>query len=232
MKKIRVMVVDDERSAREELKDLICAEPRLELVGEAAHIERAETLINELTPDLLFLDIQMPGGDGFELLHSLTQSPAVVFVTAYDEFALRAFEVGAVDYLLKPIRHERFSKAISNISQKLKGSQQELVYIRDGRQIHVFSWAEVSLIESLDNYVKIYYRESQGLYKCSLSQLEGRLQVYSFFRANRAQLVNLNLVERAVGNRDGTITLELQTSVGVALSTRQSVAFRALAAGK
>src|SRR6201986_1471092 len=115
---MRALIIDDERLARKELAKLLEEHPSIEVVGEAMNADEADKMIEELNPDLLFLDIQMPGRTGFQLLESLDSVPLVIFTTAYDEFALKAFEVNALDYLLKPIQPERLSEAISKLADK------------------------------------------------------------------------------------------------------------------
>src|SRR6188768_4147863 len=115
---MRALIVDDERLARKELMKLLEDHPMIEVVGEAMNAEEATQMVNELNPDLLFLDIQMPGKTGFQLLEELDSVPLVVFTTAYDEFALKAFEVNALDYLLKPIQQERLTETVSKLAEK------------------------------------------------------------------------------------------------------------------
>ncbi len=228
MKAIRVVVIDDERSARQELKRMLAGNGDFEVIAEAASAEEAKLLIDLVAPDLIFLDIQMPGGSGFELLETLDRIPAVIFVTAYDQFALAAFEVSAMDYLLKPVRAERFEKALELARLQLSSGQVDRVFIRDGRLTHLFAWSEVWLIESMDNYARIHYRDRAALQKSSLSQLELKLAAQGFFRTSRTQLVNLDFIAIATTNAQGTITLTLQNGTTVDLSLRQSARFRAL----
>jgi two-component system LytT family response regulator len=228
MNRIRVMVIDDERSAREELKGMLSGISDFHLAGEAANADQAEEMIHRLIPDLIFLDIQMPGRSGFELLESLQVLPEVIFVTAYDRYAVEAFEVGAMDYLMKPVRAERFERALSLARERILRGIGSKVFIQDGKTVHLFSWQEVWLIESMDNYARIHYRDRQVLYKVSLNQLEEKLGA-GFFRANRAQLINLDELDRANTGLSLVTTFYMKNGTRVILSGRQSARFRAMA---
>ncbi|HNU42615.1 MAG TPA: response regulator, partial [Cyclobacteriaceae bacterium] len=155
---MRALIIDDERLARKELAKLLEEHPSIEIVGEAMNADEAEQMINELNPDLLFLDIQMPGRTGFQLLESLESVPLVVFTTAYDEFALKAFEVNALDYLLKPIQAERLSEAIQKIMEKERArigrgpgkklGLEDQVFVKDGERCWFVSLANIRYFES------------------------------------------------------------------------------------
>ncbi|HAC24766.1 MAG TPA: DNA-binding response regulator, partial [Cytophagales bacterium] len=150
---MKALIVDDERLARKELMKLLEEHPSIEIAGEAANADEAEQMITELNPDLLFLDIQMPGRTGFQLLESLDSSPLVVFTTAYDEFALKAFEVNALDYLLKPITPERLAEAVHKVQEKermrsgkprdKKLGLEDQVFVKDGERCWFVSLAQV-----------------------------------------------------------------------------------------
>lgn len=225
MNGIRTLIIDDERSARNELKRALAAYPDFLLVGEAADADEAETLIRQLQPDLLFLDIQMPGRSGFDLLESLTEVPAVIFVTAYDKYALQAFEVSAVDYLLKPVRDERLAKAMEEARQRIQNGSGRFVFIKDGPRFHLVRWTEVVMIESADPYVRLHLKNNRLLLKTSLTQLETILDSTFFFRANRWQLVNLRFVI-SIHQKEGALTAQLTTGQEIVFSERQSTAFK------
>ncbi|SJZ63239.1 LytR/AlgR family response regulator transcription factor [Sediminibacterium ginsengisoli] len=225
MNSIRTIIIDDERSAREELKRALAAFPQFDIVGEAGNADEAESQIQELHPDLLFLDIQMPGRSGFELLESLPVIPAVIFVTAFDRFALRAFEVSAIDYLLKPVRDERFAKAVREAAQRIRNSNESFFFIKDGAKYHFARWSEAALIESADAYVCIHMRDKKPLLKTSLIQLEAALDPVHFFRANRQQLINLRFIS-SIHNKEGILHAMLTTGQQVVFSERQSAAFK------
>jgi two-component system LytT family response regulator len=225
MNGIRTLIIDDERSARNELKRALATYPDFLLVGEAADADEAETLIRQLQPDLLFLDIQMPGRSGFDLLESLTEVPAVIFVTAYDKYALQAFEVSAVDYLLKPVRDERLAKAMEEARQRIQNGNGRFVFIKDGSKFHLIRWSEVVMIESADPYVRLHLRNDRLLLKTSLTQLETTLDSTFFFRANRWQLVNLRFID-SIHQKEGALTALLTTGDEIVFSGRQSTAFK------
>ncbi len=222
MKLIKAVLVDDERSAREEVKRMLIDYPDIIVAAEAANANEARKLIKEFHPDLLFLDIQMPGETGFELLESLTEVPMVIFVTAYDQHAIKAFDVSAIDYLLKPIRDERFAKAIELVRNKHLSMPVSQVFIREGDKLHLLRWSEVHLVESLDNYAGIWTGNKKLLMKSSLNQLQEKLDKEGFFRANRAQLINLRYIDQ-VTYRDAQILAMLTNGISVKISSRQAV---------
>ena len=170
---MRALIVDDERLARKELIKLLEDHPSIEVVGEAMNADEAEQMVNELNPDLLFLDIQMPGRTGFQLLESLDSAPLVVFTTAYDEFALKAFEVNALDYVLKPIHPERLSEAVQKIheKEKSKGGRSkdkklgldDQVFVKDGDRCWFVSLTNIRLFESDGNYIKVYFDSNRPM---------------------------------------------------------------------
>ena len=225
MNGIRTLIIDDERSARNELKRALAAYPDFLLVGEAADADEAETLIRQLQPDLLFLDIQMPGRSGFDLLESLTEVPAVILVTAYDKYALQAFEVSAVDYLLKPVRDERLAKAMEEARQRIQNGNGRFVFIKDGSKFHLLRWSEVVMIESADPYVRLHLKNDRLLMKTSLAQLETALDSTFFFRANRRQLVNLRFID-SIHQKEGALIALLTTGDEIVFSERQFTAFK------
>ncbi|MFT3826676.1 MAG: response regulator transcription factor [Chitinophagaceae bacterium] len=232
MSKTRVIIADDERAARQELKRLLLSYPDLEVVAETADGDDTRAQILALKPDLVFLDIQMPGLSGFELLESLDEVPEIIFVTAFDKYAVQAFETNALDYLLKPVRDERFTRAIEKLRQKLatkKDSNNEVsaqVFVKDGQHCYFVQWRDVYLIESLDNYAALHFSGKKVLLKSSLNQLEQKLDNTFFFRANRAQIVNTRFVQQMISIQDGRIELLLHTGDRVLLSERQSIKFR------
>jgi two-component system LytT family response regulator len=188
---MRALIIDDERLARKELTKLLEEHPSIEIVGEAMNADEAEQMINDLNPDLLFLDIQMPGRTGFQLLESLESVPLVVFTTAYDEFALKAFEVNALDYLLKPIQAERLSEAIHKIMEKERakigrGAGKKLgledqVFVKDGERCWFVSLANIRYFESDGNYIKVYFDANRPMIHKSLNALDDRLDERAFF---------------------------------------------------
>jgi len=226
MKKITVIIVDDERSARNEVRRLLADFPDFDIVAEAQNADEAKIVIEQKHPDLLFLDVQMPEKSGFELLESLVQVPQVVFVTAYDQYAVKAFEVSALDYLMKPVREERFTKAIEQARRKLNIPHEERIFIKDRNRYHFINWSSIFLIESMDNYARLYFDDKKVLLKSSLNQLEQRLDKAVFFRANRAQIINTQFIDKIYNPRDGNIRITLKTGNCVEVSERQWVKFK------
>jgi two-component system LytT family response regulator len=207
MKTIRTLIIDDERSARLELLNMLKSYPEIVVLEEAANADEAEKLIELLKPDLIFLDIQMPGRSGFELLETLTHLPQVIFVTAYNRYALKAFEVSAMDYLMKPVREERFSKAIAQAIEKCSGQNNSSVFVKDRGKYH--------------------FGNEQVLMKTSLNRLEEKLDRKMFFRAGRSQIFNLNFI-KTVKRDDNGILVALESGTLVKISERQAIKFKSL----
>lgn len=241
MKTYRTIVIDDERLAREELKSILANFSQIDVIGEARNGEDGIELIADLEPDLIFLDVSMPGMTGFEMLKKLDQIPRVIFVTAYDEFALKAFEVNALDYILKPLDPKRLSETL----EKLKVSDDEefesktpledldrklglndKVFIKDGEKCYFVKLSEVRMFESDGNYVKVYFDKSRPLILRSLNSFEERLDPTSFFRANRKFIINLEWVVAIENWFNGGLQVELKTGDKVEVSRRQAIRFR------
>ena len=190
---MRTLIIDDERLARKELTSLLDEYSEIEIVGEAAYADEALELINILNPELLFLDIQMPGKTGFELLETLDNVPQVIFTTAYDEFALKAFEVNALDYLLKPIQPDRLKESVAKlpdpkVEQEVRSSKLTLddqVFVKDGDKCWFVSLANIRLFESDGNYIKVYFDGNRPMIHKSLNALDEKLDSRNFFRASR-----------------------------------------------
>jgi two-component system LytT family response regulator len=231
MKKIKVILIDDERLARAELKRVLISYPDLEVVGEAGNAEEAAELIEKHHPELIFLDIQMPGKSGFDLLEMLDQAPEVVFVTAFDQYAVKAFEANALDYLVKPVRDERFAKVIEKIRSKLNAAASPAgrqLFVKDGNKCHFIKLADVFLVESMDNYARIYFQDQTTYFKRSLNQLEVSLDAGMFFRINRSQIINLNFIQQVHQLPKGKLNITLKTGLVLEVSDRQSVKFKTL----
>lgn len=229
------IIVEDSRLARQELKNLLADVPDLELVGEAAHAEEALALIREQEPDLLFLDIQLPGKNGFELLEMLDSSPLVIFTTAYDEYAVKSFEYNALDYLLKPIRAERLQAAIAKTRDRLTRSSvpdrslmttESRVFVRDGEQCWLVELKEVRLLEVTGNYTRLHFGNHRPLIQRSLNQLEAKLDPRSFFRANRRQIINLHWIEHIDNWFNGKLKIRLRGGDEIEVSRRQAAKFK------
>src|SRR5712671_3511499 len=202
---MRAIIIDDERLARAELKKLLQDFPEVEVVDEASNAEEGIAKIESQHPDLIFLDIQMPGKTGFDMLSQLERTPQVVFTTAYDEFALRAFEVNALDYLLKPIQPERLSEAVHKIMEKEKAKAgrihdnklglEDQVFVKDGERCWFVGLANVRMFESDGNYIKVYFDNNKPMIHKSLNALDEKLDERAFFRASRKHIINLSWVE-------------------------------------
>ena len=238
MRNIKAVIVEDSRLARNELKELIKKHADIELIGEAENVDTGVDLIQERRPDLLFLDINMPEKDGFELLEMLDEVPITVFTTAFDEYAIKSFEYNALDYLLKPINAKRFAVAVDKVraimeqkdasevetSQILSNHSQ--IFIKDGEKCWLVRIGEISLFEIVGNYTRVFFnKESPLLYK-SLNQIEEKLPSESFFRANRQQIININYISTVVPWFNGKLKLTLQNGKEVEISRRQSYIFK------
>lgn len=232
MKKLRVILVDDERLAREEIKHYLNEYPAVKICGEAENIEEAGALIREQQPDLIFLDIQMPGGSGFELLESLDHVPDVIFVTAFDQYAVKAFETNAQDYLVKPVRAERFAKSMDKIMQKFilnaagDPPQDQTIFVKEGERIYLVKVEDIYRIESAGNYARIYTGQHKLLIKRSLNQLEKILHPQLFFRINRNEIIQLKFVQYIETLPKSKLMIRMQSGVTLTVSSRQSAAFR------
>lgn len=233
---MRALIVDDERLARKELAKLLEDHPSIEVVGEAMNADEAEQMITELNPDLLFLDIQMPGRTGFQLLESLDSAPLVVFTTAYDEFALKAFEVNALDYLLKPIHPERLSEAVQKINEKERSrggrprdkklGLEDQVFVKDGDRCWFVSLTNIRLFESDGNYIKVYFDNNRPMIHKSLNALDEKLDERAFFRASRKHIINLSWVEGIEPWFNGGLMVKLKGGDKVEVSRRQAAKFK------
>lgn len=233
---MRALIIDDERLARKELAKLLEEHPTIEIVGEAVNADEAEQMINDLNPDLLFLDIQMPGRTGFQLLESLESVPLVVFTTAYDEFALKAFEVNALDYLLKPIQAERLSEAVQKILEKERAKTgrgagkklglEDQVFVKDGERCWFVSLANIRFFESDGNYIKVYFEANRPMIHKSLNALDDRLDERAFFRASRKHIINLSWVESIEPWFNGGLMVKLKGGDKVEVSRRQAAKFK------
>lgn len=238
---MRVLIIDDERLARQEMKKHLKEFAHIDVIGECSNGQEAIKKIHDLRPDLIFLDIQMPGMDGFDMLEQLEYIPKVIFVTAYDEFALKAFEVNALDYLLKPIEAPRLEEALKKIEQeyiatdteesivtrsRLKENDQ--IFLKDGDKCWFVTLKDVRLFESEGNYVRVYFNNFKPLILKSLNNLEERLDGKTFFRANRKYIVNLKWVDSMENWFNGGLLLKLKDETKVEVSRRQAVKFKDL----
>lgn len=236
---IKAIIIDDERLARNELKKLLEQHPDINIIDEASNVDEASEKIDLSRPDLIFLDIQMPGKTGFDLLAEIEKSPRVIFTTAYDEFALKAFEVNALDYLLKPIDPKRLADAIQKLQTEMALEQASLmgvnrgpltetdqVFVKDGERCWFVKLAEIRLFESVGNYAKVYFSTNKPLILKSLNALEERLDDRVFFRANRKHIINLHWIEKIEPYFNGGLLVELKGGEKIEISRRQTVKFK------
>lgn len=234
---MKALIIDDERLARKELTNLLQEYQEIEIVGEAVNAEDAEEKIKELKPDLLFLDIQMPGKTGFELLQSLESVPEVIFTTAYDEYALKAFDFNALDYLLKPIEPDRLKESISKLLKRAQPAEeaeeepkklgpQDRVFVKDGDKCWFVKLENIRLFESDGNYIKIYFDNFKPMIHKSLNALDERLDDRSFFRASRKHIINLTWVESIESWFNGGLMVVLRGGDKVEVSRRQAARFK------
>ena len=235
----KAIIIDDERLARNELKKLLSEFPEIEVIEEAANAKEGIEKIETLNPDLIFLDIQMPGMTGFDMLQELDRMPYVIFTTAYDEYALKAFEVNALDYLMKPIEPKRLADALQKLIQAEEKelaaqnafnrellTESDQVFVKDGERCWFVKLSEVRLFESVGNYAKVYFAGNKPLILKSLNALEERLDEKTFFRVNRKQIVNLRMIEKIEPYFNGGLLLDLQGGEKVEVSRRQAVKFK------
>ena len=250
------LIIDDERLARNELRRLLGNFPKIQIVGEAANADEALPMIEELEPDLLFLDIQMPGKNGFELLQAIEgKTPEVIFTTAYDEYALKAFEFNALDYLLKPIELARLSEAIHRVEEEHNHEtnsaltneatsgvdssgvdsfgpatrtlgENDQVFVKDGEKCWFVKLGKVRLFESMGNYVRLYFDDQKPLVLKSLNALEDRLNPATFFRANRKHIINLQWIEKIEPWFSGGLLVTLRGGDKIEISRRQAIRFK------
>lgn len=244
MKSFKALIIEDERLAREELKLLLKDYLEIEIIGEAKNGEEGLQKIKEHKPDLLFLDVSMPGMTGFEMLKHLEEIPRVIFITAYDEYALKAFEVNALDYILKPVDPDRLKEAlaklsapeddfVSNQAESLSRKNRQLtlndrVFIKDGEKCWFIELSKVRMLESEGNYVKVYFDNFKPLILRSLNSFEDRLDPEYFFRANRKFIINLNWVSNIENWFNGGLQVELREGEKVEISRRQAIRFKEL----
>lgn len=239
---MRAIVIDDERLARKELINLLNQLENIEVIGEAVNVDDAKDKIDQLNPDVIFLDIQMPEKTGFELLEELENVPHVVFTTAYDEYALKAFQVNALDYLLKPIEPKRLEEAINKLQGKMESyhksgesalprntkklTLEDQVFVKDGDRCWFVKLSNVRLFESDGNYIKVYFDNFKPMIHKSLNALDERLDEKSFFRASRKHIINLGWVEGIEPWFNGGLVVTLRGGDRIEVSRRQAARFK------
>lgn len=234
---MRVLIIDDERLARQELRKLLKKHQEIEIVGEAANADEGIALIAEKKPDLIFLDIHMPGKTGFDMLSEMDDVPQVIFVTAYDEYAIEAFKVNALDYLLKPVEPKLLSASIDkvfNLNLKDKDvishverlDEKSQIFLKDGDKCWFVTLEEVRMFESEGNYVRVFFKNYKPLILKSLNNLEKKLDETTFFRANRKFIINLKWIESIENWFSGGLLVKLKGGETVEVSRRQAARFK------
>ncbi len=240
---MKALLIDDERLARNELRRLLAVFPEITIAGEAANAKQAREQLAALKPDLIFLDVQMPGETGMELLESLEPPvPHVIFTTAYDEFAVKAFDLNALDYLLKPVDPVRLAAAVVKLREKEAGiapdvvagksaprtalAAEDKVFVREGDRCWFVEVKSIRLLESEGNYTRVHFENAQPQLFRSLNAMEERLDAKYFFRANRRQIINLAWIDKIEPWFSGGLLVHLKGGAKVELSRRQAQEFR------
>ena len=234
---ITALIIDDEPLAIAELAAMLKAHVEIEVVGTAENYVQALQHINDTQPMVLFLDINMPDKSGFELLEEMDNPPYVIFVTAHDRYAIKAFEVSALDYLMKPVNPQRLADAIEKAKAMLLKKQEQQgqklrmdkrIFIKDGEQCFFVPLAEIFLLESISNYVQVYFGKNKPMLHKSLNYMEEKLPDDVFFRANRQQIINITFIADIIPMFNGVLRVTLNNGVSVEISQRQSPKFREL----
>lgn len=240
---IRTLIVDDERLARQELRKLLANHTQINVIEEAGNAMEAKEKIEEHRPDLVFLDIQMPGKNGFEMLEELDYTPVVIFVTAYDEYALKAIEVSALDYILKPVEDIRLAESLDRATKEIEKRKKQAddsnikvsdevlketdqVFVKDGDRCWFVTLKDIRLFESEGNYVRVYFDDNKPLILRSLNNLDKRLDPKAFFRANRKHIINLKWVDKIETWFNGGLLVILKDDKKIEISRRQAVKFK------
>ncbi len=234
---MKALLIDDERMARREMRRLLEAHPEIEIVGEADSGHAALSLLPSLKPDVLFLDIQMPEMDGFEFVNAMGEySPQIIFCTAYDAHALRAFEVNAVDYLLKPVDPERLAASVQRLHDTPPSDtatqdetplrETDRVLLKGEQRTWFVPVRSIYLLQSEGNYTHVFFEGGKVLLPRSLAALEQRLNLPIFFRANRAQLINTRAITDVAEWFNGGLQITLASGDQVEISRRQAALFR------
>jgi two-component system LytT family response regulator len=239
---IRTIIVDDERLARKELTSLLKGFSQIEVIGEASNVNEAISLIEAHKPDLVFCDIQMPEKSGFDLIEELNYMPRIIFVTAFDEYAIKAFGVNALDYLLKPVEKIRLEQSIAKVEKQIEEEKNaeapttvnndavldlnDNIFLKDGDKCWFVNLTEVRMFESEGNYVRVYFQNSKPLILRSLNSLENRLSDKYFFRASRKFIINLQWIAKVESWFSGGLIAELKSGEKVEISRRQAVKFK------
>jgi two-component system LytT family response regulator len=234
---MKAIIIDDERLARQELKNLLSNYKEIEIVAECSDANQAKTKILELKPDIIFCDIQMPGKSGLELAEEISGTIDVVFISAYDEHAIKAFELNAFDYLLKPVQPNRLAETIKKLQIKETAfkvdnnsplCKNETVFIKDAEKCWFVELNNIRLFESEGNYVRVYFDNFKPLILRSLNSLEARLNEKEFFRASRKHIINLSYISSVESWFNGGLNVKLKDGKEIEISRRQAVRLKDL----
>lgn len=227
---MKTIIVEDSLIARQGLIGMLKEHPSIDIVGDAENVEDAIQLVINKNPDLIFLDIQLPGMSGFDLLEKIDYSPKVIFTTAYSEYAIRSFDYNTVDYLLKPIRHERLHQSIEKASHDNKHEKNldalesdSQIFIKDGENCHLIALTEIHLFESCKNHTRVYFNHEKPFIRRSLSKIEERLPPHIFFRINRQQIINLSFVKTIEEWMNDSYRVVMQDDTILEVSRRHSL---------
>jgi two-component system, LytTR family, response regulator len=234
---IRAIIVDDEPLARSIIREYLHAFDEIEIVAECGNAHEAYQAVQEKKPDIMFLDIQMPEINGFELIDMLDELPRIIFSTAYDQYAIRAFEINAVDYLLKPYDEDRFQQAVLRAVEQVRmaaapdhrlkalladipipGQYLERILIKEASQIIILSCREISWIEAMDDYIQLHTKTNSYLLQHSITYLESRLSPDQFLRAHRSYIVNIDAIRKITISIAHRQTLVLKDDTEIPLS--------------
>lgn len=226
---MKTIIVEDSRLARNELRAMLKEFPSIEIIGESGSVDDAYSIINSTKVDLIFLDINMPGKNGFQLLEMLDDVPMVIFTTAYDEFAIKSFEYNTLDYLLKPVKKENLSRAVSKAEKSLtsgltdnKTRLLERVFIKDGEKCWLVNISEIVMFASEGNYARVYFAGNKPLILKSLNSIEEKLDLRIFFRANRKEIINLNYIKSVKQGLGNTLNLIMENGTSIEVSRRNT----------
>jgi two-component system LytT family response regulator len=237
---MKVILIDDERLARKEMNSLLSNYSELNIIDECSNADEAKISIENNKPDLIFLDIEMPEKNGFDLLAELDFVPKVIFVTAYNDYALKAFDVNAIGYLTKPVDPERLKNVITPLTenytpiekeetqQENKLSLEHQIFLKDGEKCWFVTLKDVRYFESEGNYIRVFFKDEKPLILKSLNLLEEKLDETIFFRANRKNIINLKHITNIENWFSGTLRITLNENEHIEVSRRQSSKFKTL----
>ena len=232
----KAIIIEDEQYAAIELKRMLLSYPEIEILAVADSVQKGITAINELKPQFIFLDVNLNGESGFDVLDKLDDVPLVIFVTANDRYAIKAFQISAVDYILKPVDPSRLDEAVTKIkktinhisTQNARLDIDKRIFIKDGEQCFFVKLSEIYQIESIGNYARVYFANNKPMIHKSLNYLEEKLPDNYFFRASRQFIVNINFIENVTPFFNNKLMVKMKNGGKVEISQRQSIRFKEL----